>query len=168
MTIELTNYIFLAIAAPFAIWSAWSDLKYMKIRNITVLLMAGAFLISGAILLPFDVFLWRLLGGVIVLVGGFTLFAIGRIGGGDAKFAAAMAMFVDHALIASFLFTFSMFALLGVFIHRMIGKMRFLDRFTDNWESWAIERKTRKKNFPLGLGMSAALMYYLMSVAEII
>ena len=168
MSIELTNYIFLAVAAPFAIWSTWSDLKYMKIRNITVLLMLGAFLISGAILLPFDVFLWRLLGGLFVLVGGFTLFAFGRIGGGDAKFAAAMALFVNHAHIASFLFTFSMFALLGVFLHRMVGKMGFLDRFTDNWESWAIERKTSKKNFPLGLGMSAALIYYLMSVAEII
>lgn len=168
MSIEMTNYIFLAVALPFALWTTWSDLRYMKIRNITVLLMGAAFLITGAILLPFEVLLWRILGGLIVLVLGFGLFAIGRIGGGDAKFAAVMAMFIDHSHIAMFLFTLSMFALLGVFLHRMVGKMGFLNPITDKWESWAIERRTSKKNFPLGLGMSAALIYYLMSVAEII
>lgn len=168
MSIEVVNYIFLAIAAPFAIWSAWSDLKLMKIPNVLVLLMTGAFIISGAILLPFDVFLWRLLGGFLVLVIGFTLFSLGGIGGGDAKFAAAMALFIDHTHIASFLFMLAMFALLGVVLHKIVGKLGFMSPITDNWESWRIEKTSKKKNFPLGLGMSAALIFYQLTVVGII
>jgi prepilin peptidase CpaA len=119
--------------------------------------MTGAFLISGAILLPLDVFLWRLLGGFIVLVIGFTLFSLGGVGGGDAKFAAAMALFIDHNHTASFLLELSMFALLGVILHKVIGKLGFMNPITDNWESWRIEKTTKKKNFPLGLGKLSSL-----------
>ncbi|OUS08341.1 hypothetical protein A9Q96_02475 [Rhodobacterales bacterium 52_120_T64] len=166
--ISFANYIFLAVATPFALWSAWSDLKYMKIPNILVLLMTGAFVISGAILLPFDVLLWRLLGGFIVLAVGFTLFSFGGIGGGDAKFAAAMALFVDHSHIASFLFELSIFAIIGVVLHKIIGKLGFMNPITDNWESWRIEKTSKVKNFPLGLGMSATLIYYQLSVVGLV
>lgn len=147
MSIEIANYLFLSIATPFAIWSAWSDLKLMKIPNVLVLLMAGAFIISGAILLPFDVFLWRLLGGFIVLVIGFTLFSLGGIGGGDAKFAAAMTLFIDHAHIASFLFMLAMFALLGVVLHKIAGKLGFMSPITDNWEPGGSRRRAKRRIF---------------------
>lgn len=168
MSVELTNYIFLAIATPLAVWSAWSDLKYMKIPNILVLIMAGLFLVTGPFLLDFDIYLWRLLGGFIVLVIGFTLFSLGGIGGGDAKFAAAMALFIDHTHLASFLFMLAMFALLGVVLHKIVGKLGFMSKITDTWESWRIEKSGKKKNFPLGLGMSGALIYYQLSVVGLI
>jgi prepilin peptidase CpaA len=168
MSIELTNYIFLVLATPFAIWSAWSDLKYMKIPNILVLLMAGAFVVSGPFLLDFDIYLWRLFGGFIVLVIGFVLFSIGGFGGGDAKFGAAMALFVDHTHIASFLLLLAMFALLGVVTHRIVGMFGFMSKITDTWESWRVEKTGKIKNFPLGLGMSAALIFYQLSVVELI
>ncbi len=168
LDIAYSNYIFLAVATPFALWSALSDLKYMKIPNILVLLMTGAFLISGVILLPFDVFLWRLFGGFVVLAIGFTLFSLGGIGGGDAKFAAAMVLFIDHTHTSSFLFELSMFALLGVILHKVIGKLGFMKPITDNWESWRIEKTSKKKNFPLGLGMSAALIFYQLSVVGLV
>lgn len=145
MSAELTNYIFLAIATPFAVWSAWSDLKYMKIPNILVLIMAGLFLVTGPFLLDFDVYLWRLLGGFIVLAIGFTLFSLGGIGGGDAKFAAAMALFIDHTHLASFLFMLAMFALLGVVLHKIVGKLGFMSKITDTWESWRIENQVKRR-----------------------
>jgi len=168
LDISYTNYIFLALATPFALWSAWSDLKFMKIPNILVMIMTGVFIISGAVLLPFDVFLWRLLGGFIILVIGFTLFSFGGIGGGDAKFAAAMALFIDHNHIAPFLLELAMFALIGVILHKIVGKLGFMNPITDNWESWRVEKSSKVKNFPLGLGMSAALIYYQLSVVGLV
>ncbi len=168
LDISYTNYIFLAIATPFALWSAWSDLKFMKIPNILVLLMAAGFIISGVILLPFDVYLWRLLGGFIVLTVGFLIFSLGGIGGGDAKFAAAMALFIDHNHIASFLLELSLFALIGVILHKIIGKLDFMNPITDNWESWRVEKTSKVKNFPLGLGMSAALIFYQLTVVGLV
>ncbi len=168
LDISYANYIFLAIGTPFALWSAWSDLKFMKIPNILVLLMTGSFIISGAILLPFDIFLWRLLGGFMILALGFLVFSLGGIGGGDAKFAAAMALFIDHNHIASFLLELSLFALLGVILHKVIGKLGFMNPITDNWESWRVEKTSKVKNFPLGLGMSAALIFYQLTVVGLV
>jgi len=168
LDISFANYIFLAVATPFALWSAWSDLKFMKIPNILVMLMTGAFVISGAILLPFDIFLWRLIGGLMVLVVGFGMFSLGGIGGGDAKFAAAMALFIDHTHIPSFLLELSLFALIGVILHKIIGKLGFMDPITDNWESWRIEKTSKVKNFPLGLGMSSALIFYQLTVVGLV
>ena len=152
----MTNYIFFAIALPFALWAAWSDLKYMIIPNKMVMILAAVFVVSGFILLPYDVVLWRLLSGFIVLLIGFLLFAMGGFGGGDAKYAAAIALFVPHTDAGYFIFILSMAALLAVFLHRIFGKFSFTSPITENWKSW-----TAGKNFPLGLGLSGAFVFYL-------
>jgi len=146
----------LITAIPFALWATWSDLRYMKIPNRLVILMTASFLIIGAIFLPLGVYEWRVIAGIIVLAGGFFLFSIGGIGGGDAKFAAAMTLFVDHRDVGSFLFTLAIFTLLAVFTHWIIGKLKFAAPITKTWDSWAIRRK-----FPLGYGMGSALIFYL-------
>lgn len=150
------NLALLAAALPFSLWATWTDLKYMKIPNLLVLIMAGVFGVIGAIVLPFDVYLWRLLGGFLVLAVGFVLFSVGLMGGGDAKFAAAMAMFIAHHEILQFLFILSVVTLLAVLSHWLLGKMAFARPITGAWESW-----TNKKKFPLGFGMGIALITYL-------
>ncbi len=150
------NYALLAAALPFCLWATWSDLRYMKIPNMLVLAMAVAFLVIGAIFLPFDVYLWRLLGGFIVLVAGFVLFSLGVMGGGDAKFAASMALFVDRNEVLPFLFILSVVTLLAVLSHWILGKLKFARAITGSWDSWTV-----KKKFPFGFGMGAALIYYL-------
>lgn len=149
----------LIVAIPFCLWATWSDLRYMTIPNMLVLSMAGVFLVVGAIVLPFtDVFLWRVLGGVIVLTVGFLLFAIGGLGGGDAKFAAAMVLFVDHADILDFILILALVTLVAVTLHIIIGKLKFAAPLTQNWKSW---EKQEKRKFPLGFGMGSALILYL-------
>ncbi len=150
------NYALLAAAIPFCLWATWSDLRYMKIPNMLVLAMTVVFLIVGAVFLPFDEYLWRILGGVIVLVGGFVLFALGGIGGGDAKFAAAMALFIDRNEVVPFLFILSIVTILAVLSHWIVGKLKFARPITGSWDSWTV-----KKKFPFGFGMGAALIYYL-------
>lgn len=150
------NYALLLAALPFCLWATLSDLKYMTIPNKLVAAMAIAFAAVGIIVLPYDVFLWRLLGGFIVLAVGFLLFAIGGMGGGDAKFAAVMVLFVAYEDILQFVLILALVTLIAVTLHFFVGKLPFAQNLGANWKSWE-----KNKKFPLGFGMGMALICYL-------
>lgn len=155
--IEIGNYVFLAIAVIFGVLAAHSDLKYMTIPNKLVLQLVATFLVAGVIFLPFvDVFLWRLLGGFVILVIGFILFSLRGFGGGDAKYAAAIALFIPSGDAGYFMFILSLSALFAVVTHRMVLWFSFADPITKTWKSW-----NARRNFPLGLGLSIAFIFYL-------
>ena len=50
---------FLPFVLPICIWVAWSDLREMRIPNVSVLALAGVFLAVGLIALPFEVYYMR-------------------------------------------------------------------------------------------------------------
>ena len=88
-------------------FAAVSDLLTMTIPNRVSLLLIAGFL-AMAWLIGMD---WQTIGlhfaaGALVLVITFTMFALGWIGGGDAKLAAATGMWcgfgvlLDYALVA--------------------------------------------------------------------
>ena len=118
---------FLPFCLPVAVWVAWSDMKFMKIPNKAVMVMAAVWAVVGFLAFPMNAYLWGWAVLGIVLVAGFLANAIGLVGAGDAKFAAAMApVFAtgDPRLI------FALFAacLLSAFathrIARLIGPLR--------------------------------------------
>jgi prepilin peptidase CpaA len=83
------------------VWAAVTDLVTMKICNGLVLI----FLASYAALAPLSGLGWVEIGWSILLAASvlavmFVLFGLGWIGGGDAKLAAAIALWLgpDHAL----------------------------------------------------------------------
>lgn len=150
------DYALLAAALPFCLWATWSDLKFMIIPNKLVIAMAVVFAVVGLTVLTYDVFLWRVLGGFIVLVIGILLFSIGGMGGGDAKFASAMALFVAFSDITTFILILALVTLIAVTLHFIVGKLPFARPLTENWKSWE-----KNKKFPLGFGMGSALVCYL-------
>jgi len=91
----MLDTVLLGIFPLFMVLAALSDVATMKIPNRLVLVMLAAFpvvaLVSG---MHMDVALNHLMAGGMVLAGGFALFAVGWIGGGDAKFAAATALWL--------------------------------------------------------------------------
>ncbi len=156
MMTQFANYALFVAATPFCLWATWSDLRYMKIPNRLVVIMAATFLVVGGVFLPLDAYLWRLLGGLVVLAAAFLLFSVGGIGGGDAKFAAVMALFIKFDDIGTFLFLLAVITLVAVLLHWLFGKLPFTRPITTTWESWSV-----KKKFPLGFGMGTALIFYL-------
>ena len=91
-------------------YAAFSDLFTMTIANwISVALVAAFVAISLLAGLPASVILMHLACGLCVLAITFALFALGQVGGGDAKFAATTAVWlgfehlVEFALVASLL-----------------------------------------------------------------
>jgi prepilin peptidase CpaA len=147
--------IYLPFVLPIAIWVAWSDLKFMRIPNKAVIAMGVVALVIGLLVFPFQTWLWSLALLAIIFVIGFVLNAAGLIGGGDAKFAAAMApLFVTADL--RFFYMLSAACLLGAFIaHRGVRMIPAVRAAAPDWTSWG------HKQFPMGLTLAGMLLFYL-------
>ena len=89
-------------------FAASSDLFTMTISNrLSIALFLGFFAVAALIGMPFPDVGRHLVASAIVLVFAFGFFARGWIGGGDAKLAAATALWIgfsglmDYLLVAS-------------------------------------------------------------------
>lgn len=72
-------------ALPVALFIAYGDLKFMKITNAAVLLMAGIFLFFGFIALPFYGWLWQIAQMLIMLLVGILAHGLRLMGGGRCQ-----------------------------------------------------------------------------------
>ena len=146
---------FLPFALPIASWVSWSDMKFMKIPNKSVIALAAVWLIVGFFVMERPDWLWGFAFLAIALVIGFGANMISLIGAGDAKFAAAMAPFF---VVADWRYALGLFTacLLAAFIfHRVARRIPALKSLTTTWVSWT------NKDFPMGLALSGTLIFYL-------
>ena len=142
-------------ALPVGAWAAWSDLTRMTIPNRAVLALALAFAALGPLVLPGPELGARALQAAIVLSAGVALYAARAMGAGDAKFAAAMALYVAPGDAAWFLYFLS-FALVAAFaLHRGLRAVPLVRAATPGWASWG------RREFPMGLALGPALAAYL-------
>ncbi|HEY9037368.1 MAG TPA: prepilin peptidase [Roseovarius sp.] len=147
---------FAPLVLPVCAWVAWSDLRFMKIPNKAVMTMFIIYLGVGLIVLPLDIFAWRLVHLVVVLSAGIVLNAVGVVGAGDAKFAAAAAPFIAIGDLQLVLMILAGMMIAGYAIHR-IAKHTALRRLAPHWESW-----TREGKYPMGLSLGGTMAAYLM------
>lgn len=127
----------------------------MKIPNRAVIALLVAYALIGPFVLPLEVYGWRWLQVVIVLLAGFLLNMGGLIGAGDAKFAAAMAPFIAVDDLALVIRLFAA-VLLGAFIaHRSWRALPAARNLAPGWESW------RRGDFPMGLALGGFLIAYI-------
>lgn len=85
-------------------FAASTDLLTMRISNRIVLLLVAGFAIAALVAqLPLPLIGMHLLAAGIVLAGAFACFAFGWIGGGDAKLAAATALWLGFGLTLPYL-----------------------------------------------------------------
>lgn len=143
-------------ALPVALWIAWGDLKHMRISNKAVMVMAAVFVVFGLIALPFETYLWRLAQMVLVLLFGVAANALRLVGGGDAKYAAAIAPFIAYEDARLVLMLFAAMLLGAFFTHRIFRAIGPVRRLTAEWKSWEAGKK-----FPMGLALSGTLILYL-------
>jgi len=89
----LTEAITLTLFPGMMAFAAWSDLFTMTIANRISLILVGGFVLLALMTgMSANHALLHVGAGAIVLVAGFALFSFGWIGGGDAKLAAATAL----------------------------------------------------------------------------
>ncbi len=145
---------------PLMALTAYHDLKDLRIPNWLVLLVLGAFLLTGLWGLPLDVFGWRLLQGAAVLLVGFLLFAGGLIGGGDAKMAAVLAPFVAGPDVGRLLLIYCIVALALILILRLAQQM--LRHEETGWLSIdQLGKPAAQRVFPMGVIFAITMAIYL-------
>lgn len=94
----------LVVFPALMIYAAASDIVSMTISNRLCLLLVIAFAVCAALLgLSWVQIGWHLAAGFVVLLLCFGLFAAGLIGGGDAKLAAATALWFGFGPLLPYL-----------------------------------------------------------------
>ncbi|MDF2798244.1 MAG: peptidase [Devosia sp.] len=146
---------------PFAMaFAASSDLLTMRISNkLVLLLVAGFALMALAIDLPLELVAMHIACALAVLVVGFAFFALGWIGGGDAKLAAATTLWLGFGLALPYLVYAALLGgvlTLGILALRQLPLTPLLARFV-----WLERLHDRKSGVPYGVALAiAGLLVY--------
>jgi prepilin peptidase CpaA len=147
---------FVPFAVPIGIWVAWNDMAFMKIPNKAVMALFVVFAVVGLVALPFTDYLWRYAQLATVLAIGFVLNMARAVGAGDAKFAAAMAPFVDPGDLRILLVLFTAVLIAAFATHRAARAVPAVRGAFPGWESWT------RRDFPMGLALGGTLIFYLL------
>jgi prepilin peptidase CpaA len=136
-------------------YAAVSDLMTMTIPNrISLLLIAGFLAMALLTGMPLQTIAMHLAAGFFVLVITFSLFAMGWIGGGDAKLAAATGLWcgfgvlLEYALVASVL---GGLLTLAILTWRKVLLPEFLLNV-----SWIARLHHSKTGIPYGIALAAS------------
>jgi prepilin peptidase CpaA len=158
MVIESIRLILFPSIMAFA---ASSDLLTMTISNrVSIILVAGFFALAALSgMAPIDV-LSHVGAAALVLVVSFGFFTRGWIGGGDAKLAAATALWLGFDFLMNYLLYASLFGgvlTLLLLQFRLLPLPVLLAR-----QSWAQRLHQKDGVIPYGIALAAAgLMVYL-------
>jgi len=136
------------------------DLLTMTIPNRLCLAIAvGFFIFAGVVHAPINLVLFNLSCGAAVLVVMFALFSLGWIGGGDAKLAAATALWLGWGSLLDYSLRTAIFGgVLSVVI--ILGRKTPLPDWMSK-QVWIARLHDAKTGVPYGIAMAAAgIMIY--------
>lgn len=147
----------LFIVFPFCmLYAAVSDLMSMTITNrIPVILVTTFFCLAILTGMPWMTIGWHVLAGLLVLAATFGLFAMGSMGGGDAKLMAATATWMG---LGSHLLSYLLLAAVlggGLTIFLLAYRK---SAFAHLWDRPSLPRSLSldTKGIPYGIALGAA------------
>ena len=157
MTVMLTDTIRLFLFPALMAFAAFSDLFTMTISNrISLLLVAGFFVMAARVGLSGAQILSHIGAGSAVLLITFTLFACGWIGGGDAKLAAATALWIGFDPLMNYLVYSSLIGgalTLAILRYRHIPMPALLES-----QDWAARLHRADSGVPYGIALAAGAL----------
>jgi prepilin peptidase CpaA len=155
MILDVARLLFFPALMAFA---AASDLFTMTISNRVSLALAAGFLAlalaSG--MAPSDI-LMHLAAGGAVLVAAFVCFAFGWIGGGDAKVAAAAALWFGFAHLLNFLVYASLFG--GVLTLVLLQFRQWPLPYALAVQPWLLKLHAKESGIPYGIALSVGALF---------
>ena len=157
MLLDITRLLLFPALMAFA---AASDLFTMTISNRVSLALAAGFVLlalpSG--MAPYDM-LSHLGAGATVLVVGFGCFAMGWMGGGDAKVAAAAALWFGFGHLLNYLLYASLFG--GALTLLLLQFRQWPLPYALAGQSWLLKLHAKDSGIPYGIALAiGALVVY--------
>ena len=141
-------------------FAAASDLFTMTISNRVSLALAAGFLVlavASGMAVP-DI-LMHLAAGATVLVAAFACFAFGWIGGGDAKVAAAAALWFGFAHLLDYLLYASLFG--GALTLLLLQFRQWPLPYALAGQTWLLKLHAKDSGIPYGIALAiGALVVY--------
>jgi prepilin peptidase CpaA len=157
MILDITRLLLFPALMAFA---AASDLFTMTIPNRVSLALAAGFLalalMSG---MGWYDMLTHVGAGAAVLVAAFGCFAMGWVGGGDAKIAAAAALWFGFGHLLDYLVYASLFG--GALTLLLLQFRQWPLPYSFAGQSWLLKLHARDSGIPYGIALAiSALMVY--------
>lgn len=130
------------------------DLVSMTIPNrISLAMIAGFFCAALWAGLPANVVLAHVAAGVLMLAAGIGMFAMGWVGGGDAKLLAAGALWLGPSSLVPFLL---LTGLLGAVLMLALVTYRGYPASALPLPAWAVRLHHSKTGIPYGIAIGTA------------
>ena len=141
-------------------FAAVSDLLTMTISNRISLALAGGFLLLAALSgMGIQDILSHVGAGAVVLAISFACFAMGWVGGGDAKVAAAAALWFGFGHLLDYLVYASMFG--GALTLLLLQFRQWPLPYALAGQAWLLRLHSKDSGIPYGIALAVgALMIY--------
>jgi prepilin peptidase CpaA len=153
----IVHYIAFIVFPVGMAFGAASDLLTMTIPNRLTLALAAAFLVLAPFAgMDLATFGYHIAAAALVLAVAFTCFAFGWIGGGDAKLAAVIALWIGWSNALDFLLLASLLGgvlTLLVLSYRSAVLPAFIVR-----QPWLARLHDRRVGVPYGIALAAAAL----------
>ena len=153
----LTEAIRLTLFPAMMAFAASSDLFTMTIANRVSLILIGGFLLLALMIgMSASEIAWHFAAGGAVLAATFALFSCGWVGGGDAKLAAATALWLGFAHLFDYLIYSALLGgalTLALIQFRMLPLPALLAR-----RDWIERLHRRGGGVPYGIALAAAAL----------
>lgn len=160
MTHIMMQILLLGLFPAAMAFAAASDLLTMTISNrLSLALVFGFFLAAFLIGMPYAEMGWHVLAAFTVLVAAFICFSFGWIGGGDAKLAAATALWFGFSHLTDYLLLAAIFG--GVLTLVILGVRQWPLPAVFARQPWIARLHEMNTGIPYGIALAiAGLMIY--------
>jgi prepilin peptidase CpaA len=141
-------------------FAASSDLFTMTISNrVSLLLIAGFFVLAALSGMELHAMLSHVGAGLAVFVAAFTCFAMGWIGGGDAKVAAGVALWFGFGHLLDYLLYASLFG--GALTLLLLQFRQWPLPHVLSGQAWLLRLHDKQTGIPYGIALAVgALLIY--------
>ena len=157
MILDLARLLLFPALMAFA---AASDLFTMTISNrVSLALVAGFLILALASGMGFPEILSHIGAGATVLAVAFGCFAMGWVGGGDAKLAASAALWFGFAELMNYLLYASLFG--GVLTILLLQLRQLPLPYALTGQTWLMRLHAKESGIPYGIALAiGALAVY--------